>query len=431
MTDKTAGEVIAALVLEYERFEEWSAETMAAYSDLEAAGQITEEMLLPHIGELFTYGYLQRALRAFRLSNPKSGKKFRMPLRTITAAELLQKEIPPVRWIVDKILPVGLTMISAPPKYFKSWLALDLCLAVALGRDFLGFQANKCASFYMDLESTEGRTQDRIQKILGKGKQAPPNMIILNGDQLDALGLIGDGFEEQFEGLLDENPEVKFVAIDVLELIRKSSKSGQNAYDRDYGDLRRLKKIADRRGVCVFLVHHTNKSSAADPFDRASGSTGMTGAMDTAWTIIKDNRDDSEATIKITGRDVEPQSYRIKWEKDQFYWNLIGTEEEISARQKYLEYDESPITNTIRALVKDAGSWEGSAADLKAQSKFTSHWIQANVEQVGKFINAHLDYLEKYDEITTERGKRGSRRFYKFHCPTVQLSQTDQKTMTI
>ena len=431
MTDKAPGEVIAALVLEYEQEERWSAETMAAYSDLEAAGQITEAMLLPCIGELFTYGYLQRALRAFRLANPKSGKKFRMPIRTITAAELQKKEIPPVQWIVEGILPVGLTMFTAPPKYFKSWLALDLCLAVALGRDFLGFQANKYANIYMDLESTEGRTQGRIEKVLGEGKPAPPNMIIINGNRLDALGLIGDGFEEQLEALLDENPDVKLIVIDVLELIRKSSKSGQNAYDRDYGDLRRLKRICDRRGVCLLMIHHTNKGSAADPFDRASGSTGMTGSVDTAWTIIKDKRDDDEATIKITGRDVEPHSYRIKWEKDRFYWNLIGTEEEISARQKYLEYDESPITNTIRALVKDAGSWEGSAADLKAQSKFTSHWIQEPAERIGKFINAHIDYLEKHDEITTERGKSGSRRFYKFHCPTVPLSQTDQITMSI
>ena len=59
----------------------------------------------------------------------------------VAAAQLKEKEIPPVRWIVEDLLPVGLAMIAAPPKYYKSYMALDLSVAVAVGQDGTGLFA--------------------------------------------------------------------------------------------------------------------------------------------------------------------------------------------------------------------------------------------------------------------------------------------------
>ena len=39
-------------------------------------------------------------------------------------------DIPPIEWIVDKILPVGLSMIGAPSKYYKSYMALVLLVSL-------------------------------------------------------------------------------------------------------------------------------------------------------------------------------------------------------------------------------------------------------------------------------------------------------------
>ena len=433
MTDKTPGEVIAALVLEYEQEERWSAETMAAYSDLEAAGQITEAMLLPCIGELFTFGYLQRALRAFRLANPKSGKKFYMPLKGITAAELQKMEIPPTQWIIKDLLPEGLCILVGAPKSKKSFMALDLALAVARGRDFLGFQANKSKAIYLDLESKKARTKERIGLILGEGKPFPAELIIITGENLGEVALIRNGFEEQLDAFLDDYEGVKLVIIDVLQKIRPPEKGRQNQYDRDYNDLNGLKRLADRRGICILLLHHTHKGENADVFDKMNGSMAMFGAMDVAWVIQAEKRFDDEATLSIEARDFEGGTYRIKWEKKQFYWNMLGTEEEASVREQFLEYDENPITNAIRALVKDAGSWEGSAQDLINSSKFTSHWIQEKAASVGKYVSAHIDDLFRYDGIKAIKGKNDTR-FYKFFlstCPPVRNEQLSMTGMTV
>ena len=46
-------------------------------------------------------------------------------LVTISAAELQKKNIPPIRFIVDGLLPAGLNILASPPKYGKagwSWV---------------------------------------------------------------------------------------------------------------------------------------------------------------------------------------------------------------------------------------------------------------------------------------------------------------------
>ena len=44
-------------------------------------------------------------------------------------------------------------------------------------------------------------------------------------------------------------------------------------YANDYKEAGALKKLADKYGICILLIHHLRKQSAADPFDQISGST--------------------------------------------------------------------------------------------------------------------------------------------------------------
>lgn len=89
------------------------------------------------------------ALEADKKSNAVLDKGKTRPLKevkypvAVSASELKKMEIPQIVWIVDRLLPVGVSMIGAPSKYFKSYMALGLCLAVCTGEKFLSFQCNK------------------------------------------------------------------------------------------------------------------------------------------------------------------------------------------------------------------------------------------------------------------------------------------------
>lgn len=58
--------------------------------------------------------------------------------KAISASELRLKKFPPVQYVLPGFIPEGVTILASKPKVGKSWLALDLCLAVAAGRFTMG-----------------------------------------------------------------------------------------------------------------------------------------------------------------------------------------------------------------------------------------------------------------------------------------------------
>jgi RecA-family ATPase len=86
--------------------------------------------------------------------------------RTITAQELQQKDIPPTDWLVENLLPQGVSLLCAPSKTGKSWMMMQLAIAIATGQPFLGFPTKKRKVMYYAFEDDESRLLDRMNKLL-------------------------------------------------------------------------------------------------------------------------------------------------------------------------------------------------------------------------------------------------------------------------
>ena len=81
------------------------------------------------------------------------------------AAELQGMEFPPINWVVPGVLPEGLTILAGKPKLGKSWLALDMALAVAGGGAVLGRECEPGPVLYLALEDNQRRLQRRLNRI--------------------------------------------------------------------------------------------------------------------------------------------------------------------------------------------------------------------------------------------------------------------------
>lgn len=329
----------------------------------------------------------------------------------MTAAELDKMDIPPIEWVVEKILPIGLSMIGAPSKYYKSYMALGLCVAICTGGKFLDFDCNKHDCLYLDLESTKRRPKNRLDQIVGTFKDKPDNLHIITGT--DDPGRIGDGFEQQIEYQLKEHPKIKLIIVDVFQMIRQPAKKNQSGYDRDYEDFKVLKQIADKHGIGLMLIHHTRKmKDPNDVFNELSGSVGVMGALDCAWVITKDDRYSEEGALHITGRDMESQKLKIRFNKKSFQWEYVGTEEDVENQRLAAEYEQSPIVETIKKLVKQgSGRWEGSASEIKNASKYLSLEIYDTPQKIGSLINKYepllyFDGIEHRYDPASVRGKK-------------------------
>ncbi len=280
-------------------------------------------------------------------------------LRTISAQELQQKEIPPARFVVVDMLPQGLSMLASPPKYGKSWFVLDLCLSVASGNLFLNHRTNKSGCLYLALEDSERRLKDRMSKLL-LNQKAPEGF-----NYATTARTISNGLLDQLEEYLGEHPDTALIVIDTLQKVRDSG-GRENAYSADYRDGSALKGFADKHGICILLVHHLRKmADDGDVFNRISGTNGLFGSADTAMVLSRAKRTDTQTTLSITGRDVDTSDTVLEFNKDTYRWQVLGSLEDRMEQKRRDEYERNPIVQTVRVLLQRSPlGWTGTAAEL-------------------------------------------------------------------
>lgn len=271
------------------------------------------------------------------------------------AADLLQEQLPPVKWVVPGLLPAGLSLLVAAPKIGKSWMALDLCLAVAAGGEWLGHEVNQGAVLYLALEDSKNRLQSRIRLLLD-GFTPPPEACTMRVQ----APMLGAGLLEMLDGWLNEHPDAKLICVDTFQRIRPPAGKNENAYAADYRACGQLQAWAMKHGICLLLVHHTKKGiNPGDVFESISGSTGIMGAADTVLTITKKARFAEEATLSITGRDVNAAEYIAVLNQCTHKWELQGTIEDRDRQT----FQENPAVKTIKELTEQ-GPWKGTITEL-------------------------------------------------------------------
>lgn len=338
-------------------------------------------------------------------------------LSFIRADELDAMHLEKPLFLVDKILPVGLVITASPPKYGKSWLALDACISVATGSKFLGFKTNKAGVLYLALEDSENRLQDRMKKVLN-GRVPPPEfaMAIRSSD-------LGHGLIEQLEKFLEQNPQTKLIVIDTFARIRADMRRGESAYIADYREAGQLKAFADAHKICVMLIHHTKKMrDISDVFANINGTQGLTGAADTMIVMSKENRDDENTKLSITGRDVEMQEYSMNFNKECYRWHILGTADELEERKQIEEYNQNSLILTIRKLLsQNRDGWTGGATEIINASHMFKTPIYDKAQKVGRAIIQYQDLLFQQDNILYEPVNNGSgakkHRFYYGYNP--------------
>lgn len=345
-------------------------------------------------------------------------------LSTISAAALQKKDIPPIRWIVENLIPAGLNILASPPKYGKSWAVLDLGLAVTAGGRFLGYQTNPCEVLYLALEDSERRLKSRMIKLLA-GKNAPAGFHFAT-----AAHDMDNGLFDELEGFLKAHPKTGLIIIDTLQRVRGAVHGKEGAYATDYREVGGLKAFADRHGIAILLVHHLRKmADDSDPFNRISGTNGLMGAADTALVLTKEKRGDENATLSIVGRDVENSDTVLRFNKDTCRWENLGDADWFAERQARMEYQESGLVRTIKRLLEQGGEWTGTAQQLLDAGRFIARTSLADSARALTNKLKGLDnLLLEYDGIAHERKGNGSgggkHRFYYVDAP--QFEELEQ-----
>ena len=328
-----------------------------------------------------------------------------LTLSTISAVDLQRKDIAPIRWIVQDLIPAGLSILASPPKYGKSWAVLDMGLSVAAGNRFLGYQTVKSGCLYLALEDSERRLKSRLDKLLVE-RTAPDSFYFATSSHDLDNGLIAE-----LESFLYQHPDIGLIVVDTFQKVRGAVRGREANYASDYRETGMLKAFADAHNIALLLVHHLRKlGDAEDPFNRISGTNGIAGASDTMMVLTKEKRDDDTATFSVVGRDVESSDTVLRFNKHSCRWENLGDAASIAEQHTREQYQSNPIVRTVKRLLEQSPTgWSGTSQDLLSAGMFIGRArLASSPRELSNALKELSPLLFEYDSIIYTRARNGT-----------------------
>jgi len=279
----------------------------------------------------------------------------------ISADQLADKVFIERKELVPGLLVTGVHLLVGKPKLGKSWLALQIALSVALGESVFGISVNDwCEVLFVGLEDSERRLQQRLAILT----DTSPRGLFLH----TTLKRFYDGGLAQLEKWLTQHPACGLVIVDTLGRARSQGKRVGNLYLEDTQLGADLQALAVRHDIAMLVVHHLNKlksRDADDVLDRVSGTLGLVGSVDSVW-LLNRQREGTNGTLLVTGRDIEEQSFNLEFDQTACRWELDGPKLVVlhPARRGILDHLKSHGPLAPCDIAKLTGQTQGGARQL-------------------------------------------------------------------
>ncbi len=241
----------------------------------------------------------------------------------ISGAALQTKTFAPIKWIVPDTIVEGLTLVAGKPKLGKSWLALNLGLAVAAGgRAFSAATCEPGDVLALALEDNERRLQSRVQQMLGDARWPERITFHTEWPRLDEGGL------SEIEAWVQTAKLPKLIIVDVWAKVRGRPDGKKTLYTDDFEQLAVLQRLASKHRLGIIVMHHASKrESPDDPFDLVSGTTGLTGAADSIL-ILRKEAAQADAVLYGRGRDLPVFEKALRFDGTRGLWAVLGDADE-------------------------------------------------------------------------------------------------------
>lgn len=336
-------------------------------------------------------------------TNVQSGNKS-LAIRSVK--DLMTQHFVPTEFLVNGILPLGLTLLASPPKFGKSWFSLLLCLAVAKGTPFLGLGTTKSDVLYLDLEDGDADLQERIKK-LNMGEEAPAGLLYST-----EAPTLADGLLDTLNQTLSSNPSIKLIVIDTLGVVLGAQNNDSNQFAQEYALYGSLKKVANAHSIALLVIHHLRKTGDDNnPFNRIYGGVATQAALDTMMVLEKDTHASDSAHLHVSGRRCPQQDFVLSFDADTCIWSMVGNSAEADEKFHRNQYERSEAVVTIKeAVASGNGSWSGSMSDLSRMAETIpciGHGL-GHPRSLSNEVNHFKNDLCRYDGITITIAKNGT-----------------------
>ncbi|MCC8067698.1 MAG: AAA family ATPase, partial [Clostridiales bacterium] len=173
--------------------------------------------------------------------------------------------------LIDNVLRKGHKMlIAGPSKAGKSFLLIELCIAIAEGLKWLNWQCAQGKILYVNLELDRASCLHRFKDVYRAMGVRPENL-----SNIDIWNLRGKSvpMDKLAPKLIRRAREKGYVAV-VIDPIYKVITGDENSADQMAAFCNQFDKICTELGCAVIYCHHHSKGlqGGKNAIDRASGS---------------------------------------------------------------------------------------------------------------------------------------------------------------
>lgn len=201
------------------------------------------------------------------------------------------ESLPPPRWLVPGVLTEGsLAAIYGAPESGKSFLAVDMSMAIAGGVDWHGRRVERGGVLYIAAEGAPGLGKRFRAWKVDRCAQGRRFDLHLMRDDLNLAAEKDGGVRAFAQAVTDELGPLRLIVIDTLN--QTAAGADENSA-KDMGRyIASMKMLRNATGAAVVVVHHSGK----DLSKGMRGSTALLGAMD---TTVEVERDSDGRSIKV------------------------------------------------------------------------------------------------------------------------------------
>ena len=173
--------------------------------------------------------------------------------------------------LIDGVLRQGHKMlIAGPSKAGKSFLQIEMCIAIAEGRSWLGWGCTKGRVMYVNLELDAASCLHRFRDVYDALGWEPRNL-----RNIDIWNLRGKSvpMDKLAPKLIRRAAKKEYIAI-VIDPIYKVITGDENSADQMANFCNQFDKVCTELGCAVIYCHHHSKGAQGGKrsMDRASGS---------------------------------------------------------------------------------------------------------------------------------------------------------------
>jgi len=280
-------------------------------------------------------------------------------LELLTADDILTTVWPEPTWAIPGMLPAGLAILAGRPKVGKSWLALQVCQAVATGGITLNEHVAQGPTLYLALEDPPRRLKERmLRQHWPVGSKAE---FMSLGNFADQIGDLCNGGSERLAAQIRRR-EYRMVVIDTLS---RSIVGDQNDVEQMTRALTPLQELAHQLNCVVMLIdHHRKGFGDADAIGDIMGSTAKGAMADCVWGLYRE-RGKANAKLSIIGRDIAERSLASRMDWDTGSWQMEGDADTLEITRRRQEI--------LDALARLGPSQAKAVANAINQDKSNTH----------------------------------------------------------